>query len=191
MDSILGIGNELHQYYLDSKKHTIHNTVKLNFRCKIYGIACFHDELPTNSQFIVVYGGRELAICILSADKQLKFIKHLTLNDWISSICVYQPDSHDSISFCVVSAHSVASEFNVNVDGEWRIEHKKSCQDKCTLYCSSIMGENWIETTIFGGTAFGELIVWKPHGTGEQPSTVLHRVSGHNVNYHYHQLIKH
>lgn len=180
-----GIGNELHQYYLDSKKQTIHRTVNLNFRCKIYGIACFHDEssslLSTNSQFIVVYGGREMAIFILNIDKQLKFIKHLTLNDWISSVCVYESISHDMISFCVVSAHSVASEFNVNIDGKWRIEHKSSCQDKCTLYCSFIMGKNWMDTTIFGGTAFGELIVWKTNETGQQLSTVLHRVSGHNV----------
>lgn len=159
--------------------------MKLNFRCKIYGVACFRDDSAkkssTNSEFIVVYGGRELAVFNLKPDKQLTFIKHLTLNDWISSICVYQPISPDQISFCVVSAHSVASEFNVNVNGEWRIEQKKSCQDKCTLYCSFIMGKNWRDTTIFGGTAFGELIVWKTNESGQQLSPVLHRVSGHNV----------
>lgn len=137
----------------------------LNFRCKIYGIACFDDENSNQSsksaQFIVAYGGREAAIFILNIDKQLKFIKHLTLNDWISSIRVYEPILPDAISFCVVSAHSVASEFNVNADGKWRIEHVKTCQDTCTLYCSFIMGKSWMETTIFGGTAFGELVVWQ------------------------------
>lgn len=123
-----------------------------------------------------------MAIFILDIEKQLKLIKHLTLNDWISSICVYEPISPDEISFCVVSAHSVASEFNVNTDGKWRIEHKKSCSDKCTLYCSFIMGKNWSDTTIFGGTAFGELIVWQTAvESSQQLASVLHRVSGHNV----------
>lgn len=161
--------------------------MNLNFRYKIYGIACYQDEIPselTNKpQFIVVYGGREAAIFIINADKQLQFIKQLTLYDWISSVRVYAPILSDNISFCVVSAHSVASQFNVNVDGDWKIEHKKSCEDKCTLYSSTIMGKSWMDTTIFGGTAFGELIVWQTTvGEEHQLATVLHRVSGHNVN---------
>lgn len=158
----------------------------LNIRSKIYGIVCFHDErlprqTPTAAQFIVVYGGREMAVFTLGMNRQLKFIKQLTLNDWISSVCVYEPIAQDVISFCVVSAHSVASDIRVNIDGEWRIEHKKSCSDKCTLYCSLIIGKNWTETTIFGGTAFGELIIWQTNGNEQQSSAVLHRVSGHNV----------
>lgn len=155
--------------------------MSLSFRCKIYGIACYQNESTTSARFIVAYGGRELALFTMNADKELTLIKHLTLNDWISSICVYAPTSEDEISFCAVSAHSVASEFNVKSNGNWRIEHKKSCRDKCTLYCSFIMGENWMETTIFGGTAFGELIIWQPSESGQQLATVLHRVSGHNV----------
>lgn len=160
--------------------------MSLNFRYKIYGIACYHDEisseLSNKSQFIVVYGGREVAIFILHTDKRLQFVKHLTLYDWISSVRVYKPIASDLISFCTVSAHSVASQFNVNVDGNWKIEHKRSCEDKCTLYSSFIMGESWTNTTIFGGTAFGELIIWKTNEDGEQQlAKVLHRVSGHNV----------
>lgn len=157
--------------------------MNLNFRYKIYGIACYHDEpeLSKNPQFIVVYGGREAAIFILTRDKQLRFIKQFTLNDWISSVRVYAPISSDVISFCVVSAHSVASQFNVNVDGSWTVVHKNSCKDKCTLYCSFVMGKSWADTTIFGGTAFGELIVWQTHEDERQLPAILHRMTGHNV----------
>lgn len=172
---IEGVGNELHQYYyLDSSNLTVHRKISLNFRSKIYGIS------SSNSQFVVVHGGRELAVFLLTVDKHLKLISRLTLNDWISSIKVYSPTSSEEVSFCVVSAHSVASQFIVNINGKWRIEHKASCTDKCTLYCSFIIGDEWTETTIFGGTASGELIIWNANGNGSQRE-VLHRLSGHNV----------
>lgn len=160
--------------------------MNLNFRSKIYGIECFHDgssrQTTTAAQFIVVHGGRHMALFILDIDNQLKLVKQLTLNDWISSVRVYEPIAQDVISFCVLSAHSVASEFKVTTDGKWTIEHKNSCLDKCTLYCSLIIGNSWTETTFLGGTAFGELIVWQTNENEQQPSTILHRVSGHNVN---------
>lgn len=127
----------------------------------------------------MVHAGREVAILLL-AGKELQLITRLTLNDWISSILVYEPTSSDEISFCVVSAHSVASEFTVKRNGKWSINNKSSCVDKCTLYCSFIIGNRWTETTIFGGTAFGELIIWKTNNES-LPCEVLHRLSGHNV----------
>lgn len=128
---------------------------------------------------MVVYAGREVAI-LLNQNKDLKLVTRLELNDWISSVHVYEPTSNDSVSFCIVSAHSVASEFKVYSSGKWSIEHKSSCLDKCTLYSSLIIGSKWHETTIFGGTAFGELIIWRVNEEGS-PCEVLQRVSGHNV----------
>ncbi|XP_055297344.1 WD repeat-containing protein 6 [Sitodiplosis mosellana] len=176
---LTGVGNELHQYYLDSSNQTVHRQISLNFRSKIYGISSFDEHNESDSQYVVVHGGREVAIFILSIDKHLKLVTHLTLSDWISSIKVYKPISSEEVSFCVLSAHSVASKLNVNINGKWRIEHKASCTDKCTLYCSFIIGNDWAETTIFGGTAFGELIIWNASGSGLQRE-VLHRLSGHN-----------
>lgn len=176
----LGVGNELHQYYLDSSNRTVHRQLNLNFRCKIYDIASFDGHNDSDAQFVVVYGGREVAIFLLNRDKHLKFITRLTLSDWISSIKVYKPVSSEEVSFCILSAHSVASEFKVNTNGKWLIEHKASCTDKCTLYCSLIIGNNWNETTIFGGTAFGELIIWNSIGS-DSSREVLQRLSGHNV----------
>lgn len=176
---MLGVGNELHQYFIDSTGLTVHRQICLNFRSKVYGISSCDGQSDSNTQFIVVYGGKEITIFLLSEDQQLKLITRLTLNDWISSIRLYKTISSDAVSFCVVFAHSVASQFNVNINGKWSIEHKSTCVDKCTLYCSSIIGNSWEETTIFGGTAFGELIIWTPDG--ESPREVFQRVTGHNV----------
>lgn len=181
----LGVGNELHQYYVDSKNTTIHRKICLKFRCKIYGISkCNEPTVERSSSFVVVYGGRQLAILILSPDNHLKLIKTLSLNDWISSIQVYKselaPEKESEVSFCVVSAHSVASEFKINTNGDWSIVNKASCVDKCTLYSSVIIGDGWSKITVFGGTAFGELIIWKAHGDG-MSREVLQRLTGHNV----------
>lgn len=132
-----------------------------------------------------MYGGREIAILLL-LEKQLELITRLTLNDWISSVKVYRPIASNEITFCVVSAHSVASEFTVNRNGKWSIKHKSSCVDKCTLYCSFIIGNHWTDTVIFGGTAFGELIIWKANTNESSTCDVLQRLSGHNVTIYIH-----
>lgn len=152
----------------------------LNFRSKIYGISTFDGHNTTTPKFVVAYGGREVAILLLTSDNHLKLLTCLALNDWISSIRVYEPTSNDEVSFCTVSGHSVASEFNVNLMGKWNTQNKASCTDKCTLYCSFITGNRWNETTIFGGTAFGELIIWTANGN-DSTREVIHRLPGHNV----------
>lgn len=165
---------------MDSTKHTIHRKICLGFRCKIYGIASYSQQTETNTQFIVAYGGREVAILYL-LEQQLELITRLSLNDWISSVHIYEPIVDDELSFCVVSAHSVASEFTVNRNGKWNIKNKSTCVDKCTLYGSFIIGNRWTETVIFGGTAFGELIIWKANQCNGSACDVLQRLSGHNV----------
>lgn len=157
----------------------MHRQFCLNFRSKIYGISTDDDQNGSSEQFFVAYGGRELAVFLMTENNQLKSIKHLTLNDWISSVKLYKPNSDDAMSFCVVTAHSVASEFRVNINGEWSILHKSSSADKCTLYCSHIIGDSWENTTIFGGTAFGELIIWDANG--DSPREAHYRATGHNV----------
>lgn len=167
---------------MDSTNATVHRKICLSFRSKVYGISKYDEPDSTlSTSFVVAYGGRQLAILLLYPDNRLKLIKTLSLNDWISSIKVYKPKSNEiDTSFCVVSAHSVASEFKVNTNGDWSIANKASCDDKCTLYSSLIIGNEWIETTVFGGTAFGELIIWNAHGNGMNRE-VLQRLSGHNV----------
>lgn len=162
---------------MNESGETIHRQFEFGFASKIYGISSSN----ANSKFIVINAGREAAICIVDINNDLKFIKKLSLNDWISSVHVYESIENDKISFCMASGHSVATEFKVNIQSEYEIINKSVCKDKCTLYCSYITGNQWADTTIFGGNAFGECIIWT---VGENGSTcdILHRLSGHNVN---------
>lgn len=118
----------------------------------------------------------------MTKNNKINIIKTLSLNDWISSVHVYKSElsESDQISFCVLSAHSVATEIEINQQGDWKVLNRSSCIDKCTLYCSKIVGDRWLETVIFGGNAFGELIVWTV-GKDSQPRNVIHRLTGHNV----------
>lgn len=118
----------------------------------------------------------------MTKNNEINIIKTLSLNDWISSVHVYKSElsESDQISFCVLSAHSVATEIEINQQGDWKVLNRSSCIDKCTLYCSKIVGDRWLETVIFGGNAFGELIVWTV-GKDSQPRNVIHRLTGHNV----------
>lgn len=152
----------------------------MNFRSKIYAISS--DDGTNGVKYIVFHGGREIAVAILNDNNEFRIIKRLALNDWISSVHLYKTVTNDEITFCALTAHNVALEIEVKHDGKWRIKNKQSCTDKCTLYCSLIVGNHWQNTTIFGGNAFGELIIWKIIDS-MGPSEILHRLSGHNVRF--------
>lgn len=152
----------------------------MNLRSKIYGISC--DDETNGDKHIVIHGGREIVVANLNVNNDFKIIKRLTLNNWISSVHLYKTVTDDEITVCALTAHNVALEIIIKLDGKWRIKNKQSCTDKCTLYCSLIIGNHWQNTTIFGGNAFGELIIWNIVDS-MGPCEILHRLSGHNVRY--------
>lgn len=132
------------------------------------------------TQFFVVHAGREIAVGTVDIDNNVKILQKLVINDWISSVRLYDASNQDECRFCALSGHNVAMEFVVTATSRWSIVNKSACVDKCTLYCSYILGTEWENTTCFGGNAFGELIIWTV-GVGSARD-VLHRLSGHNVN---------
>lgn len=175
----LGVGNQLQAYALnENSSSTIRKQINVNFRSKIYAIAS--DDGTNGAKHIVIHGGREIAVAVLNDNNDFRIIKRLAFNDWISSVHLYKIVTDDAIKFCALTAHNVALEMEFELDGKWRIKNRQSCIDKCTLYCSLIFGNHWQNTTIFGGNAFGELIIWNivdSLGACE----ILHRLSGHNV----------
>jgi hypothetical protein len=52
---------------------------------------------------------------------------------------------------------------------------KIDCLENATLYCSSIIGNCWDDLIIFGGTALGELVIWKA-----KDGNILNRQFLHN-----------
>lgn len=176
-----GIGNELHQYVLTASNGTVHRKIDIKFASKVYGIA----TLPTaraaeRPPFFVIHAGREIAIASIDAANAVTILQKLLINDWISSVRIYAGSNEDECRFCALSGHNVATEFVVSAAGAWQIANKSACVDKCTLYCSYVLGTQWTDTTCFGGNAFGELIIWTV-GVDGSTRDVLHRLSGHNV----------
>lgn len=69
----------------------------------------------------------------------------------------------------------------VSFKSKSNIDKTCSCiDDKSTLYSSYILGKKWNTTIIFGGTALGNLIIWKINDNSTQ-SNIIHRLTGHNV----------
>lgn len=129
-----------------------------------------------------MHGGRELAILRHSVTNELELLQQFSISDWINSLHVYEQQAGDveTITFCVLTSHSVALQVSVSISGDWRVLSRSACVDKCTLYCSLIIGTEWNSTTILGGTALGELIIWTI-SDDDMDRKVLHRLSGHNV----------
>lgn len=101
----------------------------------------------------------------------MQFSHTTKFNDWINSINLYSPSS-----LCILTSHSIACHIALNWPAATsEILVKESCSDKSTLYCSLVHGSEWGNSTFFGGTALGDLIIWQ---TG---NFILHRLSGHNV----------
>lgn len=172
-----GNGNYLRFIHLNANGKTVDKHLCLEFNCKIYGICWI--KSGDLSYSIIVYGGRELAILKLR-QHDLTIIQQLKFRDWISAAHLYG-SANDILEFCVLSSHSVA--FHVKADTRektWRTLNKSSCVEKATLYCSRIFGRCWSDTTILGGTALGELIIWTV-ADGDALRQVYQRHSGHNV----------
>lgn len=176
-----GIGNELHQYCIESTTRTHHVQLNLQFKSKIYGIRSLSDASHENaSHFVIVFGGKELALLTKVGQPDVELLQCLALNDWISTVHIYEPPEVATSRFCVLSSHSSAMEFEANETGAWKIANRSASVDKSTLYCSIALGTQWSTTTVFGGTALGELIVWSVK-SDDLAREIIHRVSGHNV----------
>lgn len=155
--------------------------LNLEFKSKIYGIRSLSDASSENvSRFVVVYGGKELAILSKVGEPNVEVLQYLALSDWISTVHIYEPTETATFRFCVLTSHSLAMEIDVDESGAWKMVNRAASVDKSTLYCSMVLGTQWSSTTVFGGTALGELIVWQVK-SGDVAREIIHRVSGHNV----------
>lgn len=93
------------------------------------------------------------------------------MSDWVSSIKVL---SNGTVA--VVTAHNFAA--LLEVDNETAVvKDKLRCDENSTLYCSHIHGSSWDDLTFFGGSALGELLVWRKTETA---SEIIHRQFLHN-----------
>lgn len=155
--------------------------LNLKFKSKIYGIRSLSDAASDEpSRFVVVYGGRELAILENVGEPNVNVLQCLTLNDWISTVHIYESTDDACIHFCALTSHSLAMEIEADELSAWKIVNRSASVDKSTLYCSKVLGTHWSSTTVLGGTALGELIVWSVK-SGDVAREIIHRVSGHNV----------
>lgn len=104
-----------------------------------------------------------------------KSIHHI--NDWINNVQLYS--SQQQLSMCLLTSHSVALHFAFQTVDRPIETERIACADKSTLYSSCLVGSQWSETLVFGGTALGDLMIWSL--ATERNGTILHRLSGHNV----------
>ena len=93
------------------------------------------------------------------------------MSDWISSIKIINDGS-----IVIMTAHNLVALLQTNF-GKTAIKEKLRCEENSTLYCSHIYGHSWDDLIYFGGSALGELIVWRKI-KGE--SQIIHRQFLHN-----------
>ncbi|XP_037932394.1 uncharacterized protein LOC119667179 [Teleopsis dalmanni] len=175
-DALLkGVGNEL---YL----HTNTSIDKLSTRLKgkIHGIEIGHGDKA------LVYGEKEFVL-LQFLNNEFKELERAHLTDWISAGHFLE----DKSQFVLLTAHSILLLFNINngdsvhnVDN-FTLKRSFSCTDKSTLYCAHIHGATLEKLVIFGGNAFGELLIWQlKHYTDTKNDKVevklLQRISAHN-----------
>lgn len=159
-----GVGNQLHYYHSenaatgDCAPVVVLADVLVEH---IHGISVV--PIASGHHRIVCHGGKEIVQLVLHGNHLTRCQPNKTIhiNDWISSIHLYE----NADELAVLTAHGVAVRMRLDwmeVD-DGRIVDTANCPDKSTLYCSLILeeGNGWTETTFFGGTAFGELIVWR------------------------------
>lgn len=61
----------------------------------------------------------------------------------------------------ILTAHGFLGLVEIVENSQARILRKLQCGENSTLYCSLIYGDSWESLTIFGGTALGELVIWR------------------------------
>lgn len=150
---------------------------------RIHGICV--TSLDSGRHLIVCHGGRQFVQLVLDRQRLTRCrttIQRTLINDLISSTHIYEY----GFEMALLTAHGVAIrmglDWHLNQGGQAIIETAK-CPDKSTLYCSHIAEEDkayggWFNSIFFGGTAFGELIMWR---CVDQEPTILLRMDCHNV----------
>lgn len=61
-----------------------------------------------------------------------------------------------------------------------QFELENECEDKCILYSGHIYSESK-NVTVFSGTVFSEILIWKLQSVSKYKSPVLKRLKGHKV----------
>ncbi|XP_011191052.2 WD repeat-containing protein 6 isoform X2 [Zeugodacus cucurbitae] len=160
---LTGVGNELHLHLPKSSKSLV---LAHKLRAKVHGIADVLLKSGTSNEGrIIIHGEKE---CMLMQyiyeeyEYTFKELSHFRLTDWISSArFLLNPNE-----FVLLTSHSVVLRFkyeeNAGQGNSCKVTAKSSSSDKSTLYCSHIRGRIFEDLVIFGGNAFGELLIWKP-----------------------------
>lgn len=167
---IKGVGNQLHYYHYTQRDHKKTTTTKFVLEDvlveRIHGICVA--SLDSGRHLIVCHGGKEFVQLILDGQcltRCRSTAKRTSINDLISSSYMYK----DGFEMALLSAHGVAVRMGLDWNGDGSrpaIIETAKCPDKSTLYCSHIVEDKagpggWLGSLFFGGTAFGELIVWR------------------------------
>ncbi|XP_014102487.2 tRNA (34-2'-O)-methyltransferase regulator WDR6 isoform X1 [Bactrocera oleae] len=158
-----GVGNELH---LHSPKVSKCLVLAQKLRAKVHGIAdVLLKNAASNEGRIIVHGEKECMLMQYVYDEYeytFRELSHFRLTDWISSAQFLQNPNE----FVLLTAHSVVLRFlyeeTPQLKYSCKIIAKSSSNEKSTLYCSHMRGRTCEELVIFGGNAFGELLIWKP-----------------------------
>lgn len=181
-----GVGNQLHYYHTPNGNHESTPAIcvmKDVLDERIHGICVA--SLDSGRHLIVCHGGRQFVQLVLDRQRLTRCrttIQRTLINDLISCAHIYE----FGFEMALLTAHGVAVrlglDWHLNQGGQAIIETRK-CPDKSTLYCSAIVEERkgyggWFNSMFFGGTAFGELIVWR---CVDQVPTILLRLECHNV----------
>ncbi|XP_063702699.1 tRNA (34-2'-O)-methyltransferase regulator WDR6, partial [Culicoides brevitarsis] len=94
-------------------------------------------------------------------------------------LCIFHRRKGDKI-FCV-TAHNRVCEISIDFrEGKFERKRRSRCPEVSTAYSSSILGDSWESILLFAGTAFGELIIWKPKCDTEIGEILLRVPQSHN-----------
>lgn len=128
-----------------------------------------------NSYRIACTAGREVFVTALQNNTfQRDFYIKAVFNDWILNI-KYLDDG----SIAAVTAHNIALLLAIE-ENQLVIKQKLKCDNNSTLYCSHIHGNLWNNLTFFGGTALGELVIWKQRKEKDERAETLYQHGLHN-----------
>lgn len=180
-----GVGNQLKHFCTSSSGTTTVRWYDFRFRDKIHGI---HTVCVESSWKIWIFGGRYLALCELNPDKDndIRLIARSKLSDVVSSVAFVQNKTLD-----VVTTYNVALRVQLNEENHLEIVQKSVCEERSTLYCSHIVHDDvdgdWEKVLVFGGTAFGEVLIWRPHESGK--SVISYRFATSRVSFPVYLLL--
>lgn len=144
------------------------------FTNAIHGIELFlsPDNAVESDDLLLVYGCREFLLLSAnrhSISKDIKFnqLHKAFLSDWIIGARILQTEC--TSEFVLLTAHSVILRFMRNEGSNYELLERISCSDKAILYTSKLSGRTWEELVVLSGNAFGELLIWQPSITDNEP----------------------